>query len=57
MTYEYKNVSELFMEMRKESISMTIVLDEYGALAGLITMESSANSVTNMTQTKKTKSR
>lgn len=27
------------MEMRKESISMTIVLDEYGALAGLITME------------------
>lgn len=39
MTYEYKNVSELFMEMRKESISMTIVLDEYGALAGLITME------------------
>lgn len=39
VTYEYKNVSELFMEMRKESISMTIVLDEYGALAGLITME------------------
>lgn len=39
VTYEYKNVSELFLEMRKESIPMTIVLDEYGALAGLITME------------------
>ncbi|MCH5252264.1 MAG: HlyC/CorC family transporter [Lachnospiraceae bacterium] len=39
MTYEYKNISELFMEMRKDSIPMTIVLDEYGALAGLITME------------------
>ena len=38
-TYEYKNTSELFVEMRKDSISMTIVLDEYGALAGLITME------------------
>ncbi len=39
ITYEYKNVSELFMEMRKDSIPMTIVLDEYGALSGLITME------------------
>ncbi len=39
VTYEYKNVSELFMEMRKDSIPMTIVLDEYGALSGLITME------------------
>lgn len=39
VTYEYKNVSELFMEMRKDSIPMTIVLDEYGALAGLITIE------------------
>ncbi len=39
ITYEYKNVSALFLEMRKESIPMTIVLDEYGALSGLITME------------------
>ncbi|MCH5266346.1 MAG: HlyC/CorC family transporter [Lachnospiraceae bacterium] len=38
-TYEYKNVSELFMKMRKDSIPMTIVLDEYGALSGLITIE------------------
>ncbi len=39
VTYEYKNVAELFMEMKKGSIPMTIVLDEYGALAGLITIE------------------
>ncbi len=39
ITYEYKNVAELFVEMRKDSIPMTIVLDEYGALAGLITIE------------------
>ena len=39
VTYEYKNVSELFMEMRKDSIPMTIVLDEYGETAGLITLE------------------
>lgn len=39
VTYEYKNVAELFMEMRKDSIPMTIILDEYGALAGLITIE------------------
>lgn len=39
VTYEYKNVSELFLEMRKDSIPMTLVLDEYGALSGLITME------------------
>ncbi|MCR4605927.1 MAG: hemolysin family protein [Eubacterium sp.] len=38
-TYEYKNVSELFLEMQKSSTPMTIVLDEYGALAGLITIE------------------
>lgn len=39
MTYEYKNVAELFMEMRKDSIPLTIVLDEHGALSGLITIE------------------
>ena len=38
-TYEMKNTLELFQEMRKNSISMAIVLDEYGAVAGLITME------------------
>jgi len=38
-TYEYKKTSELLIEMRKESIPMAIVLDEYGATAGLITIE------------------
>lgn len=38
-TYEYKKTSELMMEMRKDSINFTIVLDEYGAIAGLITLE------------------
>lgn len=38
-TYEFKNTSELMMEMRKNSISIAIVLDEYGATAGLITLE------------------
>ena len=38
-TYEFKKTSELLHEMRKESISMAIVLDEYGATAGLITVE------------------
>jgi CBS domain containing-hemolysin-like protein len=38
-TYEYKKTSELLIEMRKASISLAIVLDEYGATAGLITIE------------------
>lgn len=38
-TYEHKNTAELFMEMRKPSVSLAIVLDEYGATAGLITLE------------------
>lgn len=38
-TYEYKKTSELMEEMRQASINFTIVLDEYGATAGLITLE------------------
>lgn len=38
-TYEHKNTAELFIEMRKSSIALAIVLDEYGTTAGLITLE------------------
>ncbi len=38
-TYERKNASELFLEMRQSAFSQAIVLDEYGATAGLVTME------------------
>ena len=38
-TYEFKKTSELLIEMRKDSIALAIVLDEYGATAGLITLE------------------
>ncbi len=38
-TYEYKKTSELLIEMRETSSTLTIVLDEYGATAGLITVE------------------
>ncbi len=38
-TYEYKNISELLVEMRKSSFNIAIVLDEYGETAGLISLE------------------
>ena len=38
-TYEYKKTSELMVEMRKDSVNFTIVLDEYGATVGMITLE------------------
>lgn len=38
-TYEYKKTSELFFEMKQESVAMAIVLDEYGATAGILTLE------------------
>ena len=38
-TYEYKNTAELMVEMRQTSNNMIIVLDEYGATAGMITLE------------------
>lgn len=38
-TYEFKNISELLVEMRHASYNIAIVLDEYGETAGLITLE------------------
>ena len=38
-TYEYKNISELLVEMRQASFNIAVVLDEYGETAGLITLE------------------
>ena len=38
-TYETKKISELMLEMRKASVNIVIVLDEYGVTAGLITLE------------------
>ena len=38
-TYEYKSISELLVEMRESTFNIAIVLDEYGELAGIITLE------------------
>lgn len=38
-TYEFKKVSDLLNEMREKTVAMTIVLNEYGAAEGMITME------------------
>lgn len=38
-TYEYKKTAELMIDMRQTSNNIVIVLDEYGATAGLITLE------------------
>ncbi|MBP3505154.1 MAG: HlyC/CorC family transporter [Lachnospiraceae bacterium] len=38
-TYEYQKTSGILEEMREKSVSITIVLDEYGTAAGMITLE------------------
>jgi CBS domain containing-hemolysin-like protein len=38
-THEYKNIPELLEEMRAATVSIAIVLDEYGDTAGLVTLE------------------
>lgn len=38
-TYEYKDISELLVEMRASTFNIAIVVDEYGEMTGLITLE------------------
>ncbi len=38
-TFEMKRTSELLLEMKKNSVTMAIVLNEYGAAEGIVTME------------------
>ena len=38
-TYEYKKTSELLVEMKANSVSFAVALDEYGATSGIITLE------------------
>lgn len=38
-TIENKGINELLEEMQKDQYNMTIVLDEYGELAGILTVE------------------
>ncbi len=38
-TYEYQKTSSILEELREKSLSITIILDEYGASAGMITLE------------------
>lgn len=38
-TYEFKKTSDLMLEIRESPINMEIVLDEYGAVSGIITLE------------------
>lgn len=38
-TVENKSISDLMQEMQKDQYNMAIVLDEYGELAGILTVE------------------
>ena len=38
-TYEFRKTSDLMTAMRRDSINIVIVLDEYGAVSGILTLE------------------
>lgn len=38
-TYENKSVSDLLLDMKDSTFNMAVVLDEYGEMAGIITLE------------------
>ncbi len=37
--YEFNLISDVFENMRKEHVSMALVLDEYGVMSGIVTLE------------------
>ncbi|WP_412096572.1 HlyC/CorC family transporter [Beduini sp.] len=39
MVYEFNHISDVFAAMRKERVSLAVVLDEYGVMSGLVTFE------------------
>ena len=39
VVYEFNHVSDVFEAMRKEHVSLAIVLDEYGVMSGIVTLE------------------
>lgn len=39
VVYEFNHVSDVFESMRREHVSLAIVLDEYGVMSGIVTLE------------------
>ena len=39
VVYEFNQISDVFDSMRKEHISLAVVLDEYGVMSGIVTLE------------------
>lgn len=39
VVYEFNQISDVFESMRKEHISLAVVLDEYGVMSGIVTLE------------------